>query len=260
MAITVEPTNSVTISVPEMSSRDSRRLVRVRTATFEAGVHIDGNRMPVEQGTIELVRFTNRLLDQLGVAQEIVEPVVDDDNENNMDDFAAASDECEEALNRITPNGWHWRWEDSDFWLNPPDQRVGFEVERVEADAIVVADGVGGFYPEAVEGFWKIEVYTADEDGDLLTEQLGTFAATWAGGQAFYVNLYGRFHESGVDAWPALNTTAYTITNPVEALGLGDERSRQAAQARLVDWLQHYADRTDDADWFHDAPHYGLPS
>lgn len=250
------PSNTVTISVPQVSGRDGHSLGPDRTATFDAGVHIDGNRMTVEDGTVELVRFTNALLEQLGVAREIVEPERNEDDDN-PDDFAAASDECEEALNSVTPNGWYWGWDDGDFRLSPPAERVGFAVQRLETDCVIVSEGDGDFYPEAVSGFWMIEVYEVDEDGDF-GDCAGTFSATWAGGRAVYLNLYSAFYDSGREI--ELPTSAYTIAGPAEALSLGDERSPQAAEQRLIGWLRDYADGTDDSDWGHDAPHYGFPS
>jgi len=245
----ITPTTSVTLTNADDSTK---------SLTFEVGVHIDGNRMAVEDGTIELVRFANGVLDRLGIAREIVEPIMSDDPDS-FDDFAAASDECESALNDVTPQGWYWHWTEGDFWLSPPDERVAFSVERYDADAIVEAEGDGEFSAQAVGGVWAITVHEVDEDGDF-GDALGTFAAIWAGGQAPYVNVYSSFFEAGRDI--GLPTDSYTIAGPTEALHIGDpaeSRSAQIAEKRLAEWLQEYADGV-DVDWHHDASHYGLPS
>lgn len=91
------------------------------TMTLEAGRYVDGSHCNFYDATIRLVKFTNTLLSDLDVTREIVPPSnTEDDSET--EDCIAASDECEEALNAVTPDGWSWFLEQGDLFLVPSDE------------------------------------------------------------------------------------------------------------------------------------------
>lgn len=163
--------------------------------------------------------------------------------------------ECMNLLSSLAPEGWYFDISDNSlFFLRNFEDAYSFEITRQGEGAFLSYDGEH-FSPDF--GYvWEIEVMTMDEDGDA-TETMGTFAATWAGGRACYVNLYGIVGDAEDIA---SNVQGSYVSNACEVLHIGDpeeERSEQMAHDRIVGWLQDYADGTS---WQHDASHYGFPS
>lgn len=234
--------------------------------TIEVGCILDHSHDSLRGFALRLLSYVRDLSASAGRALDglsIVEPA--EDNGQDEDEMVT---ECMDLLGNILSDSeisgdvFSFEVEDNSLYLRRASG-VGFRIETVPHDFtgshVTHMEYDGEVFTSAVsDTVFKVEVFDVDEDGDE-GDTLGTFGATWAGGQACYLNLYSSIGDAE-DIAP--NVRDLYVAGAAEALHIGDpaeERSAGMARTRLADWCQTYADGAEGMEWAHDAGYYGFP-
>lgn len=233
---------------------------------IELGCHIDGGVRTSEECDLDTVELASDLLgeyrDFTTTAPRVLEAtavfgrighhrVGDEDNAGEI-----LHDLCEQAesdLNEATEDGYAWSW-DGDFFLARVETFEA-EVKRVESDAYLYVSSIdrdGRTAPDvsAERADYIAQAVFADaETGDTIAEVW----AVWYGGQAPYVNLFAFGTEDADELFPNLQGVA--LSDGVECIGLGEERSAQVAHEAFLSFCQDYLD---NSSMEHDFGCYGF--